>query len=193
MSTHETLEHQEHAQHAAGHGSKNAALLIAVLAALLALVEVQAKHAEIQVEEDSVAAADSWSQYQAKSIRQAIAHDLQRLIATLDPPAVPDRLAARQDLEKGLADDQLRYDKDPKDGKQAIARHAHELEAERDETLERAHGFDNASAALELGIVLATASAITNSKMLIRIALGLGIAGVALAICAHFAPSLAAF
>jgi hypothetical protein len=193
MSTHETLEHQEHAQHAAGHGSKNAALLIAVLAALLALVEVQAKHAEIQVEEDSVSAADTWSQYQGKSIRQAIAHDLQRLIGTLDIPTAPDRLAVRQDLEKSLADDQQRYEKDPKDGKQAIARRAHELESARDETLERAHGFDNASASLELGIVLATASAITASKMLIRLALGLGVAGVALAICAHVAPSLAAF
>jgi len=53
MTTIQTLEHNEHAQHAAEHGGKRAALLIAVLAALLATGEVQAKHAEIFVDEDS--------------------------------------------------------------------------------------------------------------------------------------------
>jgi hypothetical protein len=193
MTTIQTLEHNEHAQHAAEHGGKRAALLIAVLAALLALVEVQAKHAEILVDEDSVAAADSWSQYQAKSIRQAVARDLERLTTTLDVPSQPDRAAARQELLKALQEDQERYEKDPKDGKQSIARRAHAFEEARDRTLERAHTFDNAAAALELGIVLATASAITASSMLIRIALGLGVAGIVLGVLGLTAPSLAAF
>jgi hypothetical protein len=193
MTTIQTLEHNEHAQHAAEHGGKRAALLIAVLAALLALVEVQAKHAEILVEEDSVAAADSWSQYQAKSIRQAVARDLGRLALTLDAPSQPDRAAGRQELLKALQEDQERYEKDPKDGKQSIARRAHNFEEARDHTLERAHAFDNAAASLELGIVLATASAITASAMLIRIALGLGAAGIVLGVLGLTAPSLAAF
>jgi hypothetical protein len=193
MTTIQTLEHNEHAQHAAEHGGKRAALLIAVLAALLALVEVQAKHAEIFVDEDSVAAADSWSQYQAKSIRQAVARDLQRLAMTLDVPSQPDQAAGRQALLKALQEDQEHYEKDPKDGKQIIARRAHGFEEARDHTLERAHAFDNAAAALELGIVLATASAITASAMLIRIALGLGVAGIVLGILGLVAPGWAAF
>ena len=193
MTTIETLEHNEHAQHAAEHGGKRAALLIAVLAALLALVEVQAKHAEIFVDEDSVAAADSWSQYQAKSIRQAVARDLQRLAMTLDVPSQPDRAAGRQALLKALREDQEHYEKDPKDGKQSIARRAHGFEEARDHALERAHAFDNAAAALELGIVLATASAITASAMLIRIALGLGAAGIVLGVLGVVVPGWASF
>ena len=193
MTTFQTLEHHEHAEHAAEHGAKGAALLVAVLAALLALVEVQAKHAEILVQEKSISAADSWSQYQAKSIRQAVARDIARLAETMDVPAQPDRAAARQALLKALQQDQLRYEKDPKDGKDAIAGRAHRFEETRDQVLERSHAFDNAGAALELGIVLATASAITASRMLIRLAMGLGAAGVVLGLLAVWAPSLGAF
>jgi hypothetical protein len=193
MTSIQSLEHHEHAGHAAEHGAKGAALLVAVLAALLALVEVQAKHAEILVEENSISAADSWSQYQAKSIRQAVARDISRLAATLDTPTQPDIAADRAKLLQALRDDQERYEKDPKDGKAAIASRAHALEAARDHTLERAHAFDNAAAALELGIVLATASAITASKMLIRLAMGLGVAGIVIGLLALWAPELAAF
>ena len=193
MSTVQSLEHAEHAEHAAGHGAKSAALLVAVLAALLALTEVQAKHAEILVDESSIAAADSWSQYQAKSIRHAVARDLERLAATMEVPADPALATARRDLLHALQDDQLRYDNDPQNGKKAIARRAADHEAARDHTLERAHAFDNAAAALELGIVLATASPITASKMLIRIAMGLGVAGVVLAVMALVYPGVAAF
>jgi hypothetical protein len=193
MTTFQTLEHHEHAEHAAEHGAKGAALLVAVLAALLAVVEVQAKHAEILVQENSISAADSWSQYQAKSIRQAVARDIARLAETMDVPGQPDRAVGRQALLQALQQDQVRYEKDPRDGKDAIAARAHAFEAARDRTLERAHAFDNASAALELGIVLATASAITASRMLIQLALGLGAAGVVLALLAVFAPALGAF
>jgi hypothetical protein len=63
----EALEHHDHAEHAATPGSKRAALLIAVLAALLAIAEQQGRHAEIRVSINSIFAADAWSQYQAKS------------------------------------------------------------------------------------------------------------------------------
>ena len=41
---------------------------------------------------------------------------------------------------------------------------------------------------MELGIVLSTALAITKSKMLVRLALGLGIFGGVIAVLGHFAP-----
>lgn len=193
MTTLETLEHHEHATHAAGHGAKNAALVVAVLAALLALTEVQAKHAEILVQESSVAAADSWNQYQAKSVRQAIARDLQRLAGTLDTPTDSARAAERQALLAAFQSDQDHYENDAKDGKKAIAVRARDFEGERDRTLERAHAFDNAAAALELGIVLATASAITSSRMLIRGAIGLGVVGLLFGALALVHPEWGAF
>lgn len=189
----ETLERHEHAEHAAEHGGKHAALVVAVLAALLALATVRAKQAELSVQSNLIAAADAWNQYQAKSIRSAIARDLERLTTTLDRPADPTLAAKRVALISTLQSDQKHYDSDPKDGKEAISARARGFERARDRSIEEFHAFDNVTAALELGIVLATASAITHSRMLIRIALALGAFAIVLAALGLTEPSLAAF
>src|SRR5665213_2472685 len=105
-------EHAEHAEHAAEHGNKKAALLIAVLAAGLAICEQQAKHAEIAVEANAVAAADTWNQYQGKSVRQAVALDLERVINTFDLPAQAALVARRAEVMKALRSDQDHYETD---------------------------------------------------------------------------------
>jgi Domain of unknown function (DUF4337) len=192
MPTHESLEHQEHAEHAAVHGNKRAALLIAILAAALALCEQQGKHAEIAVQEQAILTADAWAQYQAKSIRAAVAQDIQRLASTLNPPVDADLIATRVNVLKQLQSDQMHYETDPQDGKAAIAARARAFDAARQESLERDHSFDNAAAALELGIVLATASVITASKLLIRFAFVLGGVGIVLGVLGAVAPSLGA-
>jgi len=192
MSTHDSLEHQEHAEHAATHGNKRAALLIAVLAAALAICEQQGKHAEIAVQEQAILTADAWAQYQAKSIRAAVAQDIERLASTLDRPTDADLIATRTDVLKQLQSDQVHYDTDAKDGKEAIAVRARAFDAARQEALERDHSYDNAAAALELGIVLATASVITASKLLIRFAFVLGGIGIVIGILGFVAPSLGA-
>lgn len=193
MTTHESLEHQEHVEHTASHGNKRAALLIAVLAAALAICEQQSKHAEIAVEENAVLAADAWNQYQAKSIRAAVAQDIARLGATLDPPAEPRLLLLRADVLKQLHADQIHYERGGKDGKKEIALRARHFEEVRQYSLERTHTFDNAAAALELGIVLSTASAITLSKLLIRFAGLMGVIGLVLGLLGFFAPGLLVF
>jgi Domain of unknown function (DUF4337) len=192
MSTHESLEHQEHAEHAAVHGNKRAALLIAVLAAALAICEQQGKQAEIAVQEQAILTADAWAQYQAKSIRAAVAEDIERLASTLDRPADADLIATRVSVLKQLQADQVHYNTDAKDGKEAIAARARDFDATRQESLERYHSYDNAAAALELGIVLATASVITASKLLIRFAYLLGGIGIVLGLLGFLAPSLGA-
>src|ERR1039458_5339007 len=70
-----TAHEAEEAAHVA-HSNKHAALGIAVLAATLAVCEQQVKHGEVALTEPAVLAADAGSQYQAKSIRAAAAHDL---------------------------------------------------------------------------------------------------------------------
>src|SRR5271168_5304536 len=99
-----TKHESEEAAHVA-HSNKHAALVIAVLAAALAVCEQQAKHAEVELTERAVLAADSWSQYQAKSIRAAAALDLARVTASLDDPTTPERAALRQRVLQQLADD----------------------------------------------------------------------------------------
>ena len=187
------LEHHEHAAHAAGHGAKHAALLVAILAACLAVSEQQAKLAEIKVSNSAVLAADAWGQYQGKSTRQVIAQDLAAVMDTLDKPADPALVEQRAKVAAKLREDAKRLQDDPKDGKEAISKRAREFEALRDESLERAHAFDKAAASLELGIVLATASAITASKMLIRLALALGVIGIALAVLGRVDPEMIPF
>ena len=184
---------QEHAEAAAQarEGNKRPALLVAALAAVLALSEQGAKHAEMRVQETSIAATDTWAQYQAKSTRAAMSHDFSTLVAALPPQAAPADPARITSLLNGLRTDQAHYDSGP-DGKQATAAHARDLEAERDAAGLRAHGFDNAAAALELGIVLATASVIVDAVALLWFGAGLGVLGLAFALLALTVPAIAA-
>jgi hypothetical protein len=193
MATTVHAEHAEHAEHAAHEGNKTAALLIAILAAGLAICEQQAKHAEIAVEANAVLAADTWNEYQAKSVRSAMAQDLERVAATFDTPADPTRAAQREAALKQLHSDREHYDNDPETGKKALANRAHDYEEIRDHQVEKSHTYDNAAAALELGIVLSTASVITSSKMLLRLAFILGAVGVVFGIFGAVAPEMVVF
>jgi hypothetical protein len=186
----EALEHREHVQEATERGRKHAALVIAVLAALLAITDQQGKRAEIATQEASIGTADAWAEYQAKSIRAAVSEDFARLVATFDAPADPALATKRADLVKRFADDRQHFETDPATGKSAIAARARALEAERQRSFERAHTLDYAAAAMQLGIVLATASIITASVLLIRFAYVMGTLGAVLAILATLAPGL---
>jgi hypothetical protein len=204
------LEHVEHAEHLAHHGAEHteeahghggaaahpksnqmAALLVAVLAACLAVTEQGARHAEIRVQEQAIFATDAWSQYQAKSTRGTFSKDLSDMIA-LDTTGDPAAMERRKALLQRLKTDQERFEKDPKDGKGAIAERARAFEEARDRSLEQTHSYHNGAAAMELGIVLTTASAIIGSRPLVYMAMGLGIAGIAFALLGFFAPEYGA-
>jgi hypothetical protein len=205
-----TLEHHEHAEHLAhgeaghehekpshgeparhAHGNQMAALLVAVLAASLAVTEQGAKHAEIRVQENAIFATDAWAQYQAKSTRGTFSKDLSELITVIGA-ADPALTEQRNVLLTRLKKDQERFENDPKDGKTAIAERARNFEEERDRSLEQTHAYHNGAAAMELGIVLSTASAITRSRLLIFMGLAFGIAGAACAILGLVAPEYGA-
>lgn len=202
------LEHHEHAEHMAhghghgGHGDHSAdpdarrnqfaALLVAVLAAGLAMTEQGARRAEIDVQENAIFATDSWAQYQAKSIRGTAAKNLAAIVEVLDASPDPALIDRRNKLRDRLLADQKEYETDPKDGKGAIAKRAVAFEHARDLSLEKTHAFHNGAAAMELGIVLSTASAIIKSKLLIWMAFGIGIIGGIFALLGVFDPELGA-
>jgi len=206
------LEHHEHAGHLAHghqkhgegdaahgedaghgeHGNQLAALLVSFLAASLAITEQGAKHAEIRVQENSVFAADTWGQYQAKSTRGTLVKDIGSIIAVMGP-ADPEVMAKRKEAMDHIKEEAKRFEDDPKDGKKAIAERARAYEEERDHSLEQTHAYHNGAAATELAIVLTTASAITKSRKLIYAALALGVAGVVLAVLGYAAPEYGAF
>ena len=73
-TTQESLEHAHHAaEHPTDYHAKQAALLIGMLAAALALCEMQEKQAQNAFLESHIAASDTWSFFQAKNIRATIA------------------------------------------------------------------------------------------------------------------------
>ncbi len=203
-----TLEHHEHAEHLAeaehgggkhapaegvAHSQSNrmAALLVAVLAAALAVTEQGAKHAEIRVQQNAIYATDAWAQYQAKSTRGTFSKDISDLIGVMDTTD-SDLAARRTKLLMRLNEDQERFEKDPKDGKVAIAERARAFEEQRERSLEQTHAYHNGAAAMELGIVLATASAIIGARLLIVMSLAVGLSGVVFAVLGLVAPAIGA-
>ena len=183
----ETMETHEHAEEAAHGGRRHTALLIAVLAAGLAFCEQGAQHADTRMSESAVAAADVWAEYQAKSTRANETKDLAQIVALLPANEAADAAAIRDRFAADIA----RFENDPKAGKQALAAHAKGLEEARDAAHERLEAFDNAAAALQLGIVLTTASVITGSVMLVWGGALLGVLGAALAVLGLVDPALA--
>lgn len=160
---------------------KRVALLISVLTLCLALSETLGTSAQTSAISYNVEAADIWSFYQAKSIRmtavRSAADALQLdLLATSDP-------AARQRMQERIdtwLQDAARYESEPdkQEGRKELEVRAKEEEDKRDEALASYHDYEIASAVLQIGIVLASASVITGMIVLTWIAGALGVVGL---------------
>ena len=181
---HENLEHAEHAEHASHGGSKKIALLISVLALFLAFSETLGKSAQTAAITETVHANDLWAFYQAKHIRGTVlrtgAEHMQIEADRAADPALKARLAK---TAKDWIANAARYDDDPKGGegrKQLMAK-AQAAEHKRDLDLARYHNYEFASAAFQIGIVLASAEVITGMVALGWLSGLLGVAGLALA------------
>jgi Domain of unknown function (DUF4337) len=191
MSAHENLEHVEHAEHASHSGNKKIALLISILALFLALSETLGKNAQTTALSDTVTTNDLWAFYQAKHIRGTIlragAEHLKIEVDRATDPAVKARLGK---TAKEWLDTAKRYDDDPKGGegrKQLMAK-AKATEHKRDLALARYHHFEIASAAFQIGIVLASAQVITAMAALGWLAGLVGVAGLAFTAIGLWAP-----
>ena len=187
---HENLEHAEHAQHA-GQSSKKIALLISVLALFLAFSETLGKSAQTATISLNVAANDLWAFYQSKHIRQTVlsaaAEQMQIEADRATDAAVKARLLKTiANWKKTVA----RYNSDPKskEGRKELAEKAKVAEHKRDLALARYHHYEVASAAYQIGIVLASAAVITGMIVLAYIAGALGIAGLAFTAIGLWAP-----
>jgi len=190
MSAHENLEHAEHAQHASG-SNKKIALLISVLALFLAFSETLGKSAQTSAISYNVASSDLWAFYQAKHIRQTIlsvaGEQMQIEADRAADPAVKTRLNKTiADWKKTVA----RYNSDPvgKEGRKELAAKAKVAEEKRDLTMARYHHYEVASAAFQIGIVLASAEVITAMTALGWLAGLLGVAGLGFTAIGLWAP-----
>ena len=164
MSAHENLEHAEHAEHAS-HSNKNIALLIAILALFLAFSETLGKSAQTAAIADNIKASDTWNFFQAKTVRQTTLRTAADGFAAQLPAITNDESKAAMTKQiEAWRSTVARYDSDPKenDGRKELKAQAEHLEHERDTWLARYHQDEFASAAFQIGIVLASAVIITG-------------------------------
>jgi len=190
MSAHESMEHAEHAEHASGE-NKKIALLIAVIALFLALSETLGKGAQTESISKNVEASNLWAFFQAKSIRRTVVQVTSDQ-AKLSLGVMGDD-AAKGALRKQIEEWQktaARYRSEPEtgEGTEQLAERAKHAEHERELAMARYHHYEIASAAFQIGIVLASASIITAMIALAWISGLLALAGIAFTAIGLLAP-----
>src|SRR5438477_1534922 len=192
MSAHESMEQADQAKEASGENRK-IALLIAVIALCLALSETLGKGAQTESISKNVEASNLWAFFQAKSIRRTTvqtAADQGKISLT---GASDD--ATKAALQKQIDDWQktaARYRSEPEtgEGTEQLSERAKHAEEERDLATAKYHHFELASAAFQIGIVLASATIITGIIALAWISGLLTLAGIAFTALGIFAPHL---
>ncbi len=195
------IEHEKHGDH--GHGgheakpaennNKKVALLISVIALCLAFSETLGKSAQTVGIELNIKASDTWNFFQAKTIRQTslrIAADAMALEVPLRPDE-PSKAAMTKQIETWRAT-ATRYESDPKekDGRRELMAQARQFEKDRDIAMAKYHNYEYASAAYQIGIVLASAAIITGMMALAYGAAGIAVIGLLFTGIGLFAPEV---
>ena len=171
-----------HADHG---GNKGVALLISVLALVLAFSETLGKSAQTEAMSYNIQASNLWAFFQAKTIRQT----------TLRTAA--DQLAVTADSEKSKQQIEAwkktaeRYEDEAetREGRKQLAERAKNAERKRDKAFAAYHHFELSSAAVQIAIVLASASIITTISALFWTAGALGVVGVAFCVIGFWFPT----
>ncbi|MBN8967868.1 MAG: DUF4337 domain-containing protein [Rhizobiales bacterium] len=190
MGAHESMEHAEHAEHASG-SNKTIALLIAIIALFLALSETLGKSAQTEAIGKNVEASNLWAFFQAKSIRrttvQTAAEEMKIYSGLLTDETLKAAAAKQLDDWKATA---ARYRNEPEtgEGSEQLAARAKHAEHQRDLASAKYHHFELASAAFQIGIVLASATIITGMIALAWGSVALAVVGLAFTCIGLFAP-----
>lgn len=183
-----------HAHHDHG-GDKRIALLIAILALFLALAETGAKSAQTEAISRNVEAANLWAFFQARTIRQTTlrtAMETAELNKTGADEVAHAAITAQQQRWRETA---LRWETEPEtgEGRRELMARARAAEARRDRSMAAYHHYEYAAAALQVAIVLASASIITAVPALAIGGVALGAVGVMLTGIGFLAPEAVHF
>lgn len=199
---HEAEHKMEHdAEHSGGHDdgsttrNKRVALLIAVIALFLAFSETLGKSAQTAALNYQIEASNLWNFFQAKNIRRTAT-----IVAA--ESAKLDLAGNVEDARKAALTKQIddwtktaaRYQSEPEaaggkgEGTRELSRRALEEQEKRDVALAKYHHYEVASAAFQIGIVLASATVITGMVALSFLAGALGLIGIGFMAIGLFAP-----
>ena len=192
MGAHESMEHAEHAEHASS-SNKKIALLIAVIALFLALSETLGKGAQTESISKNVEASNLWAFFQAKSIRrtvvQATSDQAKLSLGVMGDDAA--KAALKKQIEEwGKTAARYRSEPETGEGSEELAKRAKEAEHLRDLSMAKYHHYEVASAAFQIGIVLASATIITGMIVLAWVSGILAVAGIAITAMGLYAPHL---
>ena len=173
-------------------GARRIALLIAVLAALLSIIQTIGDNAAQDALKYNIDASNLWSFFQAKTVRQT---SVRTAAETLELAAAPSE--RKEAWDKRLNEWRqtiARWETEPEtnEGRKELVARAKAAEEARDRALAMDNMYDVASAALQLAIVLASASVVVGVTWLAWAAGGLGILGLVFAVIGWFAPTLIA-
>lgn len=146
--------------------------VITVIAAMLAVNTYIANGLSSEVLTNTIKANDTWNFYQSKSIKQTIAENAR------------DDALARRDVKKvtELTAKIDRYESDPVtgEGKQQLMARARSLESQRDEAKKHSPWLTFSGSALQLSIVLLSASILAVSMGMFYASIGVGMIGAVL-------------
>jgi uncharacterized protein DUF4337 len=187
---HETIEKAQEGEHSQFF-NRRIALLIAVLALFLSFSETLGKSAQTEAIGANVKSADTWAFSQAKDIRRTVlaaaADQMLLLNASVSDPTAKQAIDKQVETWRKTA---ARYESDPQTGEglKELRVRAKEEEEERDLALAKYHHYELASAAFQVGIVLASATVITGIVALAWLGGALGVVGLALMLFGFFAP-----
>jgi len=189
----ETMEHAVHAEHAS-HTNRKIGLLIAVIALFLSLSEMLGKGAQTEAISANVESSNLWAFFQAKTVRlTTVRTAAEELKLTAENAADPAVKAAMEKQIEAWQKTAARYDSEPEthEGRKELAARAKEAEESRDLAMAKYHHYELASAAFQIGIVLASAAVITEVIGLAWFAGVLGLIGIAITALGLFVPHAA--
>jgi len=146
----------------------------AILAVIAALSSGRWGASNLQAILEQGKVNDTWSYFQAKSIKEHGAEQMRDLVKALGSDRPGDRTAAMQTLERQFADEAQRE----KHEKELREEDAHKFERRRDMLVERGFWFEMSFTALQLGVVLCTIASGAKRKTLWVAAIVIGIVGL---------------
>lgn len=170
-----------HGGHDHGPENKKVALIISVLALMLAVSEILGQKAQTQTLQSNIEASNLWAFFQAKTIRKSVseaaAEEMEpHLIAVKDAEA---QKAFKAKIEKFRATAaRMESEPDTGEGRKELREKAIAAQKERDKAGKKHYRFELATGALQIAIVLASASIITSAIALLWAACGMGCLGV---------------
>jgi hypothetical protein len=205
------MQHDEEHAKGGGHGdisstNKKVALLIAVIALFLAFSETLGKSAQTAAISYNVEASNLWAFFQAKTIRQTVVQAATEMLKLDQIRDSGDANALKAAMSKRIEDwvqVAARYNSEPMqrpvakevnpnppygEGRRELMALALAAEKKRDTALERYHHYEVASAAFQIGIVLASATVITGMVALSYLAGALGLIGIGFMAIGLIAP-----